>query len=571
MIVPDQRLLFSSLLTLGTAVAAQDTIQVPGGRYGLDHSLQLIVVAMGGAEIQAQWPGEKVAVKVGESFSFAAPQAIVNTGQAYELVSHGGGVYTVYFTELPLFHVRTPHTIVDEPKVPGHMTFWSEEGILEEQALGIEFRGAASQAYQKKSYLIELVTDTLSSVQVDHALLGLRADDDWNLQAGYIEPNRLRSAVGMELWSDLHTLYYADEEPEARAGVRMRFLELFVNDSYQGLYALSERMDRKQLQLKQYSGTIRGELYKGVGWGGSTFTSIPPPYAEHAVLWGGWEHIHPEGHPNWAELSELVSLVVGGTHPDLHEELRQRFHLPTMVDYHLFINLIKGEDNTGKNVFLARYDAAEPYFYAPWDLDATFGLSWEGYFTVNTLELLSNGLYARWFTDLSPGGFVQTMCERWAELRAGPFTVEGIMHRFHSHYDRLASNGVYAREAMAWPDYVHDPDHLQALAAWLHQRIAYMDQELDAYCRLVSVAELQGGQHFRVAPNPAHGRTSLLLADDAASPSAILLNNLGVAVRHYTDVANGSPLDLTGITPGAYVLVLQREGAVLGKARIVVE
>lgn len=560
-----------ALLFIGDMAAAQETVQVPAGRYGVDHALRLVVVAMAGSEIQAQWPGEKVAIEVDATYVLNTPQQAFNTGEAYGMQASDGSAYTLYCTELPLFHVRTPHPIVDEPKVPGVLTAWSGEVLLQDQALGIEVRGGSSQNYPKKSFLMELRTDTMEGEGMDVPLLGLRADDDWNLQAGYIEPNRLRSVVGMELWSDLHTLYYADEEYEARTGVRMRFMELFINDSYQGLYALSERVDRKQLQLKQYNGTIRGELYKGIGWGGSTFTSIPPPFSEHAVLWGGWEHIHPEGHPNWAELSELVALVVSGTHPDLHTELRQRFHLPTMVDYHLFMNLLKGEDNTGKNIFLARYDAGEPYFYEPWDLDATFGLSWNGLFNVNTDLFLSNGIYARWFTDLSQGGFVESMCERWTELRAGPFTVEGIMDRFHAHYARLASNGVYTREELAWPAYVHDPDHLQAMAGWIEERIAYMDQELGEYCRLVTVGEVQAGQPFRIAPNPAQGWTSVQLADHGTLFSATLVSNLGVAVRHYTDVTNGSSLDLSGIARGSFVLVLRREGTVLGKARVVVE
>ncbi|MBL7939482.1 MAG: CotH kinase family protein [Flavobacteriales bacterium] len=560
------------LLLLGKLAAAQETVQVPVGRYGVDYTLQLVVVAMGGSEIQAQWPGDKVAVEVeGTSFALAVPQAVLVTGEAYELVSQDGSTYTLYCTELPLFHVRTPHAIVDEPKVPGMLSGWSGEELIEDQALGIEIRGGSSLTYPKKSFLIELVTDTLINEQMDRSLLGLRSDDDWNLQAGYIEPNRLRSVVGMELWSDLHALYYADEEPEALTGVRMRHFELFINDSYRGLYALSERVDRKQLQLKQYNGTIRGELYKGIGWGGSTFTSIPPPFAQNAVVWGGWEHVHPEGNPNWAELSELVSLVVNGTEPNIHALMRQRFHLPTMVDYHLFLNLLKAEDNTGKNIFLARYDEGEPYFYVPWDLDATFGLSWNGLFNVSTDLFLSNGVYARWFTDLSPGGFVESMCERWTELRAGPFTVEAIMDRFHAHYARLVSNGVYTREELAWPAYVHDPDHLQAMAGWIEQRIAYMDQELGSYCRLLSVAEHQGNYNFRVAPNPAQGWTSLQLPDESPSCSVVLVNSLGQSVRQYNGIGNGSALDLAGITPGAYVLVLQQQGAVLGTARIVVE
>jgi hypothetical protein len=537
-------------------VVAQDTVLVSPGRSGVDHALGLVVIAMEEGEVQAQWPGTKVAVRAGTTFTLAQPQTILSTGEAYAAMGENGLPYTMYFSGLPLYHIRTPHAIVDDPKVPAILTGWSGSELLEEQAIAIEIRGGSSQFYPKKSFLIELRTDTIGDEEMDLPLLGLRSDDDWNLQAGYIEPNRSRSRVGMELWSDIHTVYYAEEEPEARTGVRMNHLELFVNDVYQGLYTLSERCDRKQLKLKQHNGSIRGELYKGIGLGGSTFTSIPPPYAESAVLWGGWEHEHPEGYPNWGELSELVTLVVNGTQPGLHAELRERFHLPTMVDYHLFINVLKAEDNTGKNIYLARYDAGAPYFYEPWDLDATFGLSWNGQFNVDPYLFLSNGLYARWFTDLTEGGFVETMCERWTELRSGPITVSGIMDRFRSLYDHLAAQGVYEREELAWPAYTHDPDHLDGLESWLEERISYMDQELTAYCRLVSVPERQPEVAVTVYPNPASGRVVVEGAALRHGAVVEVVDGLGRMVVSTTAVDGQATINVSGISTGSYLVRL---------------
>lgn len=134
--------------------------------------------------------------------------------------------------------------------------------------IGIQYRGGWSQSLPKKSMEIEFWTDSTGTETVDHSLLGMRSDDDWNLQAMYNEPLRIRSKTSNDLWRMINTLHYQNQEPKAINGIRMKYVELFVNNEYRGLYCLGEKVDRKQLKLKKYNGNIRGELYKGVSWEG---------------------------------------------------------------------------------------------------------------------------------------------------------------------------------------------------------------------------------------------------------------------------------------------------------------
>src|SRR5690606_4420664 len=97
---------------------------------------------------------------------------------------------------------------------------------------------------------IEFREDTNYEVTKDVSLLGMRSDDDWNLEAFAIEPLRLRSVVGFDLWRDIHQPYYAFLEPTAQSSVRHVYAELFVDGGYRGLYGVGERVDRKQLQVK---------------------------------------------------------------------------------------------------------------------------------------------------------------------------------------------------------------------------------------------------------------------------------------------------------------------------------
>lgn len=82
-------------------------------------------------------------------------------------------------------------------------------------------------------------------------LLGLRDDGDWILDAMYIDHARMRNRLSTDLWIDMNKVPYLSKEPRAINGTRGYFVEVFLNNSYLGLYCLTERIDRKQLQLSK--------------------------------------------------------------------------------------------------------------------------------------------------------------------------------------------------------------------------------------------------------------------------------------------------------------------------------
>lgn len=204
------------------------------------------------------------------------------------------------------------------------------------------------------------------------SLLGLRSDDDWNLQAMYNEPLRLNNKTSFELWDKIDTLHYLNEEPDAINGVRMRYVEIFINDEYRGVYGLGEKVDRKQLKLKKHNGTIRGQLYKGDTWGATTF-SPAPPFNNNSDTWGGFEYKHPDEEIDWTELHEFVSFVRFSSDADFYANYQSYFSIDNAISYLIFVNLARLTDNLGKNIYVAKYNNNYPYFYVPWDLDGSLG------------------------------------------------------------------------------------------------------------------------------------------------------------------------------------------------------
>ena len=135
--------------------------------------------------------------------------------------------------------------------------------------------------------------------------------------------------------------------------VHTEYAEPFINGCHLGLYAVSERIDRKQLKLKKYNGEIRGELYKGPFWGATTFTSVPP-YDSSDRYWGGFSCQYPKEVTDWTGLHGFAELVVNAPEAEYLAGYPDRFELAYAVDYFIFFNLLRATDNTGKNLFIAR-------------------------------------------------------------------------------------------------------------------------------------------------------------------------------------------------------------------------
>ena len=118
-----------------------------------------------------------------------------------------------------------------------------------EMLADVRYRGATSLQYQKKSFAIRLKDS--EGNKVNAALLGMRSDNSWILDAMAADKARMRNRVSTDLWLDFsNKVYYANQEPQVLNGTRGKFVEVFLNDDYYGLFCLTEKIDRKQLKLK---------------------------------------------------------------------------------------------------------------------------------------------------------------------------------------------------------------------------------------------------------------------------------------------------------------------------------
>ena len=151
----------------------------------------------------------------------------------------------VNFTQstLPIVIVNTSGiAIPDEPKITANMKIIfngvgqinrvSDQSFHFIGSIGIERHGSTSQALSdKKPYSVEL--RNAAGEDTAFVLLGMPKESDWVLIAPYSDKTLIRDALTYQLAGS-----FMDWAP------RTRFCELVVNEVYQGVYVLTEKIKR---------------------------------------------------------------------------------------------------------------------------------------------------------------------------------------------------------------------------------------------------------------------------------------------------------------------------------------
>jgi hypothetical protein len=310
----------------------------------------------------------------------------------------------------------------------------------------IKLRGATARYLPKKSYAVEMVDQ--SGEENDVSLLGLRNDDDWILDAMYIDQARMRNRVCTDIWNSFNNVPYITSEPTALNGTRGYMVEVFINHQYWGIYCLTEKLDRKQLQIKkQY-----GDMYKSDESTNETNFVNVSPFSNTLSTWGGWELTYPDlddtPSPNWGYLYNVGNFIGNATDDDFISGIKDKVDLNNIADYLIFLNIIQGTDNDAKNLYFSFYDyrTAGAFFYSPWDLDGTMGRSWDGSIVSNKIIGTGTNYLLYRLLKLNPNNFKDIVKARWNALKTNQLSKSTMAARIEGYRKLMVNSNAFARE-----------------------------------------------------------------------------------------------------------------------------
>lgn len=409
---------------------------------------------------------------------------------------------------LPVLRVNFPGSFTkDMSYVNGTMRL--EEAGKDPVELKAKFktRGATASAYSMKpSFNMKLRTETYES-SLDSALLDMRSVSSWILDAMAIDRVNMRNRTMFDIWNQFSKLPY-ETDMESRNGTEGRFVEVYINNTYTGIYCLSDKINRKLLDLKKYdekTAKVRGVLYK------SGTTDIADQntvgyfnnYTVAVVEWhNAWELQEPEDYECEAAWAPLIEAIQSGKN---YAYVKKHFFLDNLVDYQLFTMAYNISDNWGnKNHFFSirniqkSIDDPLPeeadrrrFVVTPWDLDTSLGGTYNGasyiggeeYTTSpSPADMVKNGGFYPFSQCQGQAEYKAMLKNRWVALRDGALSVSNLSSKLRAYRDLLVNSGAWDRQKTHFdkqkykPCYVDDlSTEVEGLISWYRSRHDAMD------------------------------------------------------------------------------------------------
>lgn len=282
--------------------------------------------------------------------------------------------------------------------------------------MGIRGRGNSTWEWEKKPWKVKL--DSKAS------LLGMPADEEWALLANYADRTLMRNIVAMRL-SEICGFSWTP---------RMRSVEVYLNDEYQGVYTLCEH---KKVSKDRVNIDVVGEGDNGgEAVTGAYYLEMEENQDETTCWWTAMGVPMMFSDPE-VPTSEQYSYMTGYI-DDFEKALRgpgsadpdvgyaAYIDVKSFIDYYIVQELTKNVDgNLRKSSFITKEQGKKMEMYHLWDFDLTLGNC--GYFNGS----VGNGPENFWVKDYSSdstygGGwfwhlfkdpaFVKAVQTRWNEL-----------------------------------------------------------------------------------------------------------------------------------------------------------
>lgn len=388
----------------------------------------------------------------------------------------------------------------------GAMQLTDTDGSVVELPARFRTRGATAKSYLMKPALNMKLCTADYAEEADSSLLGLRSCSSLILDAMAIDRICMRNRVSFDIWNDFSRLPY-DTEFDGRNGTEGQFLELFINDQYYGIYCLTDRINRKLLNLKKVqvkadgSTVIRGVLYKN---GTNDIENQNEPcYNEDStacvVEWhNSWELTYPDEYGGLQAWQPLQNAILNGTSK---EYVKKYFFLQNLADYQLLVMALAIEDNWGlKNRFLSirnitkNIDDADPteadrrrFVITPWDLDTSLGGRYDGSFYDGTysdwpMTVTFNNSPYPFYAITGDDEYKAILKQRWIEGRQGAFSVDSVCTKMERYRDLFVKSGAWKRMVEHFdaqesrPCYVSDLEReIEYIEEWYKDRFRKMD------------------------------------------------------------------------------------------------
>ena len=460
---------------------------------------------------------------------------------------------TLTSSNLPIIKINTKgKSIVNEPKILADMELiyngvGKTNNVTDKPTgylgkTGIEFRGSTSQQlFPKKPYGFELWVDsTEKSRKV--ALLGMPEESDWVLNATYNDKTLMRDVLAYDLATRI-----------GRYATRTRYCEMVINNKYEGLYILMEKVkkDKNRVDVS----TLKLTDNTGDDVTGGYILKVDKTEGSKSRLWNttltinGINYTIPIQieYPKLADITEAQFTYIKNYVTEFETSLkgsdyltpkakwRDMIDIDSFVDYFLITEFTKNVDGYRLSTYFYKdkdSKGGKLKMGPAWDYNLAFGNAdyLDGYkstgwqYRVNDLAIPAKDTYflsPTWWERLSADStFRYKASKRWEVLRKTMFNPDRInawmdstANVLQEPRNRNNSRWTGVLGFKIWPNYYVGATYENEtswMKDWIRQRTSWLDGQLKVFGQpLANEEEIAIEFPLRVFPNPTESETTI--------------------------------------------------------------
>ena len=490
-------------------------------------------------------------------------------------------------SNLPILQVNTNgQEIPDEPSVQAEIGIvWNGNGVMNSSTgtpnefLGkarIERRGQSSLfLFPKNGFFFE--TQDENGEDLDVSFLNFPEEEDWVLHGPYSDKTLMRNVLTMHLARGMGQ--YAS---------RTRFVELMINDEYQGVYVLMEKIKRDKNRIDianlkeedisgdQLTGGYVFKVDKGdVDWF-SEFGHLTDPNDKIR-----FQYVAPKRNMIVPEQKEYIRKFVDSFERSLvfidngfaGKKYTEYCNRESFVEFFILNEFVKDVDAYRLSTYLHKDKDSKggKLTVGPmWDFNLSLGNS-EFCNVANPTGLIHDEQCGRiptwWQSMLKDEGFKNALNCRWNELRQGAFHKDSIMDFINTNEILLTIGGAAQRNFEKWPtlDIYVWPNavvtgsyagEINFMQDYIEDRLEWLDSYF-GNCNPTSVSNLSP-VNLTLNPNPVLDLLQVNLENEyLESVKLEIISSLGISVKTIQSKSHSDiKIDVSDLQTGVYYLKL---------------
>ncbi len=393
-------------------------------------------------------------------------------------------------------------------------------------SIGIAIRGSSSQTFPKKSFSVETIDSTGVSKNV--SLLRMPSENDWILNASYTDKTFMRNVLTCQLAREM-----------GNYGSRTRFVELIVNDQYQGIYVFMEKIKRDANRVnisKMTTADTTGDALTGgyilkidkfTGTGGIGWTTLYPPTSGGAIPFIQYDYpkatdiLPVQENYIHTYVDSFENVLVSSQFADPVNGYAKYLDVSSAIDYFLINELSKNVDGYRLSSYLYKKKDSKGgklHVGPVWDYDIAWGNAnyyngnitsgWAYQFNFINDPFQPPFWWSRLLQDTTYSNAVRC---RWESLRTTILSTTNLFAKVDSM--ALELNESQQRNFTIWPilgQYIWPnptplpPDYpgvVTEMKNWISNRTSWLDANIPGVCRTTGINE-NNETILNTSPNP---------------------------------------------------------------------